>query len=94
MLFRSFYLRSFIYEIEAPKNSYVYDFIQHGSTVRIAQRNHVQGGELWQSLSNISGLIISIMKMIESNYGNEDPRMKHLRNIYEKFMEKFRPIFA
>lgn len=88
------YIRSFIYSLETPKNSYIYDFYQHGSAVRISQRNRVPEGELWQSLYNIDYMLNSLMKLLETHYGSADPRLKALRVTYEVLHSKFQSIFA
>ncbi|KAI4292205.1 ATP-dependent RNA helicase DDX60 [Pancytospora philotis] len=88
------YVRSFLFYRTEQKNSYVCDFFQHGSSTRIAVRNHIPGGQLWQSLYNIDCMLSSLMKLLESVYGETDDRLRKLRLIYANFHSKFEGIFA
>lgn len=91
-----FHLKSFLYNFEYPKNSYIYDFYLHGSSFKIRKYNHVLEGELWQSLNNIDGFLKSLIKLLEKleNEGSQDERLKKVKLIYEEFHTKFKMIFA
>lgn len=88
-----FHLKSFLYTLEYPKNSYIYDFYLHGSSFKIRKYNLVLEGELWQSLNNIDGFLKGLIKILESKESNQE-WLKKLRLIYEEFDNKFKQIFA
>ncbi|KAI5169150.1 ATP-dependent RNA helicase DDX60 [Pancytospora epiphaga] len=89
-----YYINSFLYTLECPKNSYIYDFYQHGSSGRIAIRNQISCGDLWQSLYNIDYALSSFIALIENYHGDSDERLRPLRLIYSKLHDKFKNIFA
>lgn len=89
-----FNLKSFIYTLQQSKNSYIYDFFQHGSPVRIRKYNEIIEGELWQSLNSIDTFFKSLILLIETNYTAQDERLKKLKLIYDTFHQKFTSIFA
>lgn len=87
-------IKSFIYTHQESKNSYIYDFYQHGSSVKIGKYNLVGEGELWQSLYNIDVFLKSLVTLLETYHGASDDRLKKLRVIHEEFSRKFNLIFA
>lgn len=87
-------VKSFIYTYQESKNSYIYDFYRHGSSVKIGRHNLVGEGELWQSLRNIDVFLKSLATLLETYHGTADDRLKKLRVIYEEFSRKFNLIFA
>lgn len=89
-----FNLKSFIYTFQQSKNSYIYDFFQHGSPVRIRKNNKITEGELWMSLNNIETFFKSLITLLETNYSSQDERFKKLRLIYDVFHTKFNSMFA
>ncbi|ELA41034.1 uncharacterized protein VICG_01916 [Vittaforma corneae ATCC 50505] len=89
-----FYLNSLLYTISEKKNSYIFDFYQHGSSFKIRKYNLITEGELWQSLNNIEAFFKSFICLLETYYGAQDERLKKVRLIYAEFNRKFQQIFA
>ncbi|KAM0680218.1 hypothetical protein GINT2_001603 [Glugoides intestinalis] len=89
-----YYLKSFIYTYSSPKNSYLYDFFQHGSSFKVKKNNLIPEGVLWQSLSIIDTFLKSLVRILETYYDPQDERLKKLRPIYAEFNKKFLQIFA
>lgn len=87
-------IKSFIYTYRGSKNSYIYDFYQHGSSVKICKHNLVGEGELWQSLRNIDVFLKSLATLLETYHDGSDNCLKKLRVIHEEFGRKFNLIFA
>ncbi len=90
-----YYIKSFIYTLDVPKNNYIYEFFKHGSAQRIFLRNGIQCGDLWLALFNIDNLITSLIKLFttyDSKKRIDD--LKKLKRIYEIFDKKFKAIFS
>lgn len=88
------YVKSFLYSLDCPKNSYIYDFYHHGATGRVAVRNRVSEGDLWQSLYNIDYMLSSFIALIETHCGSADERLRKLKVVYSTLHERFKNIFA
>lgn len=89
-----FNIKSFIYTFQQNKNSYIYDFFQHGSPARIARNNSIIEGELWQSLNNVNTFFKSLISLLGTFYSPQDERFKKLNLIFEAFRFKFNAMFA
>lgn len=89
-----FYVKSFLYSLSEKKNSYIFDFYQHGSSYKIRKYNMISEGELWQSLNNVDVFLKNLVILLETYFGTQDERYKRLRMIYAEFSRKFQQIFA
>lgn len=89
-----FYLKSLLYVLPGKKNSYIYDFFQHGSSFKIQKNNHISEGELWLSLNNVETFFKSFIALLDGAYGVQDERLKKVKVMYGEFHKKFEQIFA
>ena len=88
------HINSFLYTFEEPRNSYIYDFFTHGSSVRIFTKNGIPEGKLWHSLFRINNFLNSFIRLLETYYDLKDERLRKLKNISTIFNKKFEEIFA